>query len=129
VKAETLLFGGVTVFFGISAAVYGWWSQEPTGTATLVVAAAMAALVTFYLWYTHTRVGTRPEDRKDGEILDAAGTSEFFPPDTAYPLLTAAGLSVTALGVVLGLWLFLLGLGILAPGVGGFFFQFGRRTG
>jgi hypothetical protein len=126
-KREAVLFAGVALFFGVAAAVYGWWSREPAGTAALVVAAAMAGMITFYLWYQYRRTGVRPEDRRDAEIVEGAGSMGFFPPDTAYPLLTAAGMAVTAMGVVLGLWLFLIGAGVLLAGVCGFVCQFGDR--
>ncbi|MEW2544223.1 cytochrome c oxidase subunit 4 [Streptomyces sp. NPDC047002] len=126
-RREALLFAGVTLFFAVAAAIYGWWSYEPTGTAALIVAALMAALITFYLWYQYRRTGLRPEDLGDAEVANGAGPVGFFPPDTAYPVLTAAGMAVTAAGVVLGLWLFLLGAGVLLTGVCGFVFPFGDR--
>ncbi|GAA3713811.1 cytochrome c oxidase subunit 4 [Streptomyces tremellae] len=122
-RREALLFAGVTLFFAVAAAVYGGWSREPTGTAALIVAALMAALITFYLWYQYRHTGLRPEDLRDAEVVNGAGPVGFFPPDTAYPVLTAAGMAVTAAGVVLGLWLFLIGAGVLLAGVCGFVFQ------
>ncbi|MBP0457523.1 cytochrome c oxidase subunit 4 [Streptomyces montanisoli] len=130
-KREAALFGGVTVFFGLAALIYGWWSAyDPAGTAALTFAAVMSALITFYLTYQYRRGGTRPEDDGEGEMADGAGAPlGFFPPSTAYPVFTAVGVAVTALGVVLGLWLFFIGVGVLIPGVCGFVFEFGdRRT-
>jgi hypothetical protein len=127
-KVEAILFAGVTAFFAVSAVIYAAWAQEPAGTAALVVAAVMAALISFFLYYTHRRVGIRPEDSKSAEVVDAAGTVGFFPPDTAYPALTALGFALTAGGVALGLWLLLIGFGVLLPGVIGFVFGFGNRN-
>ncbi len=70
--------------------------------------------------------GARPEDRKEAEIRESFGFRGFFPPRSAYPVLTAAGSAVLAVGVVYGLWLALIGLGILAAGVFGFIFQFAQ---
>jgi hypothetical protein len=35
--------------------------------------------------------------------------------------------TVSALGVVFGLWLFLIGVGLLFPGIVGFVFQYNQR--
>ena len=126
-KAEALLFGGVAVFFGGAAALYGLWSGDPTGTAALVVAFAMAALVSFFCAVQYARRGTRPQDRTDAEVADAAGPLEFFPPHSPWPVVTALGFAVMATGVVYGLWLFLIGVGVLARGVLGLVFQYASR--
>lgn len=126
-KVEAVLFAGVAVFFGGSAALYGMWSREPAGTAALVVACGMAGVVSFFCVVQYRRKGTRPQDRTEAEVADAAGPVEFFPPESTWPVITALGFSVAALGVVYGLWLFLIGLGVLARGVGGMAFQYVHR--
>lgn len=126
-KAETALFTGVSVFFAVSAAVYGWFSAEPAGTAALAVACLMAALVAFFLWRQHHKTGPAPQDRKEAAVHESAGPVAFFPPRSAFPVLTALGTAALGLGTVYGLWLFLIGVGLLAPGVWGFVFQYGER--
>lgn len=122
-----MLFGGVAVFFGGSAALYGVWSQDATGTVALVVACAMAALVAFFCLIQYVRRGTRAQDRADAEVADAAGPVAFFPDESPWPIVVALGFAVTATGVVFGLWLFLIGLGVLARGVYGMVFQYAHR--
>ncbi|MEU6578582.1 cytochrome c oxidase subunit 4 [Streptomyces sp. NPDC046805] len=127
-KAESLLFGGVAAFFGGSAALYAWWSHaDPAGTAALVVACLMGALVSFFCFVQYRRKGRRPQDRTDAEVADSAGPLEFFPPASTWPLVTALGFAVLCTGVVYGLWLFLIGFGVLARGVLGLVFQYARR--
>ncbi|MFI7401312.1 cytochrome c oxidase subunit 4 [Streptomyces sp. NPDC049541] len=127
-KVEAVLFGGVAAFFGGSAALYGVWSHgDPAGTAALVVAFAMAALVSFFCAVQYARHGRRPQDRGDAEVADAAGPLEFFPPHSPWPIVTALGFAVTATGVVYGLWLFLIGFGVLSRGVLGLVFQYVDR--
>lgn len=126
-KVESLLFGGVAVFFGGTAALYGAWSGDPAGTAALIVAFGMAALVSFFCAVQYARRGRRPQDRTEAEVTDAAGPLEFFPPHSHWPIVTALGFSVAATGVVYGLWLFLIGLGVLARGVLGLVFQYANR--
>ena len=123
-KAEAMLFGGVAVFFGAAATLYGLWSGDPAGTAALTVAFVMGALVSFFCAVQYARRGRRPQDRTEAEVADAAGPLEFFPPHSAWPVVTALGFAVAATGVVFGLWLFLIGLGVLARGVLGFVLQY-----
>ena len=51
----------------------------------------------------------------------------FFPDESHWPVLTALGFALAATGVVFGLWLFLIGLGVLALGVFGMVFQYAHR--
>ena len=64
----------------------------------------------------YRRKGLRPEDRKEADVRERAGPVDFFPPHSAWPVQIAAGAAVIALGVVFGLWLFLIGLGVVAGG-------------
>lgn len=126
-KVEALLFGGVALFFAGSASLYGAWSREPAGTAALIVAFGMASLVSFFCAVQYKRRGRRPQDRTDAEVAEAAGPMEFFPPHSPWPVLTALGFAVACLGVVFGLWLFLIGVGVLMRGVFGMAFQYVTR--
>ncbi|WP_377268131.1 cytochrome c oxidase subunit 4 [Peterkaempfera sp. SMS 1(5)a] len=126
-KAEAVLFTGVSVFFAVMAASYGWASHEPAGTAALIVAFLMSGLVAFFLWVQYGRRGLRAQDR-DAEVAETAGPLDFFPPRSHFPVLCASGVALLGLGVAVGLWLFLIGLGVTAAGVAGFVFQFNDRT-
>ncbi|MFJ1812520.1 MULTISPECIES: cytochrome c oxidase subunit 4 [unclassified Streptomyces] len=128
-KVEAFLFGGVAAFFAGAAALYGWWSGDPAGTAALVVAFLMGAVVSFFCAVQYRRNGRRPQDRTDAEVADAAGPLGFFPPKSPWPFVTALGFAISSMGVVYGLWLFLIGFGVLARGVVGMVFQYARRQG
>jgi hypothetical protein len=127
-KMEAYLFGGVAGFFLLTAAGYGWWSDaEPAGTAALTVAFLMSSVICFFFTVHHRRHGDRPEDDRHGQISDRAGPVDFFPARSTYPPVTAMGGALTVLGIVYGLWLFLIGFGILAAGVAGLVFQYVHR--
>lgn len=126
-KTETYLFGGVAGFFFVTAGLYAWWSHEPAGTAILIVAFAMASVITFFLARTGRLRGDRPEDDRQGEVAERAGHLDFFPPHSPYPIVTAFGAGLAMLGIVYALWLFLIGFGLVAAGVCGMVFQYAQR--
>jgi hypothetical protein len=127
-KTEAYLFGGVAGFFLVTGVWYGWWSgPEPAGTSALAVAFLMSLIICFFFTRTYRTHGSRPEDNRQGEIADRAGPVDFFPARSVYPTVTGLGAAVTALGIVFGLWLFLIGFGILCAGVGGLVFQYVHR--
>jgi hypothetical protein len=127
-RAEAWLFTGWACFFGLMALFYGIFAAEPGGKAALTVAFLMSGLVAAFCWAQHLKKGRRPADDPSAEIAAGAGPLEFFAPASLYPLLTAAGAAVLALGIVYGVWLVVIGFGVLAPGVGGFVFQYARRS-
>lgn len=122
-KGEAWLFTHTALFFGATTLVYGWFSREPAGSAALCVSFLMTSLVAAYLWRQYGRGGARPEDRTDAEVQEAGGRRAFFPARSYFPVLAAAGSALIGLGVVQGLWLCLIGFGVLLPGVLGFAFQ------
>ncbi|MFG2563263.1 cytochrome c oxidase subunit 4 [Streptomyces sp. NPDC048496] len=128
-KTEAILFAGVAGFFLVTDVLYAVWSRDPAGTAALTVSFLMAWLVTFFFATNYRRKGLRPEDRRDGQIHERSGPVDFFPPHSIGPPLTAAGTALLVLGVVFGLWLFLIGLGVVLAGVFGMVFQYVRTQG
>ncbi|WP_328917425.1 MULTISPECIES: aa3-type cytochrome oxidase subunit IV [unclassified Streptomyces] len=126
-KIEAYLFAGVAGFFLVTGGLYAWWSREPAGTSALAVAFLMASVISFFFATTHRRMGDRPEDRRDGVVAERAGPLDFFPARSPYPPAIAVGAALTVLGIVFGLWLFLLGLGTLIAGVLGTVFEFVHR--
>ncbi|WP_372411439.1 cytochrome c oxidase subunit 4 [Streptomyces luteireticuli] len=123
-KAEAYLFAGMAAFFLVTDAVYIWLAREPAGGAALTVSFGMSAVISFFCAVNYRRKGGRPEDRSQSEIHERSGAIDFFPPHSTYPVVTALGMALMALGVVYGLWLFLVGAGVTAGGVLGMVFQF-----
>jgi hypothetical protein len=128
-KSEAYLFAGVALFFLLTDAAYAWFAREPVGTAALGVAFGMSSVISFYCLVNYRRRGLRPEDRPDSGIHERSGTIDFFPPYSGYPVVIALGAAVIAVGIVYGVWLVLIGFGLLWPGIVGMIFQFGNREG
>ncbi|MGW1024546.1 aa3-type cytochrome oxidase subunit IV [Streptomyces sp. NPDC002577] len=126
-KTEAWLFAGVAAFFIVTDIGYAWFAQDPAGTAALTVSFLMAGLIALFFTRKYRLGGTRPEDRKRGEVAERVGALDFFPPRSGFPPVTALGAAVAALGVVFGLWLFVIGLVVLVGGVVGMAFEYVHR--
>ncbi|MBJ6618275.1 cytochrome c oxidase subunit 4 [Streptomyces sp. DHE17-7] len=83
--------------------------------------------VAFFLRVQYRKRGPRAQDRDDAEVQDTAGPLDFFPPHSPWPVVTALGAVVLALGIVYGLWLALIGFGVLAAAVLGLVLQYAGR--
>lgn len=126
-KVEALLFTGVATFFAVVSACYVPFSRDAAGNAALLVSFLMSSLISLFLWVQYLRHGDRPQDRPDADVREGAGPLAFFSPRSYYPVFTALGTAIAGLGVIFGMWLFLIGIGIVAPGVAGFVFQHNDR--
>lgn len=127
-KAEAWLFSGVAVFFAVTGGIYTRYSNDPAGIAALTVSFLMSTLIAAFLWRQFGRGGYRPEDRKGAQVREASDRRFSFPARSYAPAVSAAGTALVGLGVVQGLWLALIGFGVLVPGIFGFVFRPGDRT-
>ncbi len=125
-KVEAWVFGANAVFFAIVSPTYWFLSEDPTGTAALIMATGLALLVAFYLGFHANKMDPRPEDLKEAEVVDGAGELGFFPPYSWWPLWCALALAVCVLGVVFGWWLFIIGVGIGSVTLVGWVFEYYR---
>jgi hypothetical protein len=113
-KASWQLFGGLSLFYFIVTIVYFQVGGEPLGISALLLSGALAGMVGFYVWFTQRRIGvTLPEDNLTAEISDGAGELGFYSPHSWWPLPVALSACVFALGLIIGWWLSLIGLGAL----------------
>jgi hypothetical protein len=125
-KSETWIFVICTFFFVLVAPAYWFITSDPTGTSALVMTALLTLLVSFYLGFHASRMEPRPEDRKDGEIADGAGELGFFPPYSWWPLWCGATLATIVLGLVIGWWLFIIGVVLGSVALTGLVFEYYR---
>ena len=128
-KHETWMFGICAVFFVLVTPAYWLISGDWTGTTALVMTTLLVTLITFYLGFHARKItasGGRPEDRKDGEIVEGAGELGFFPPYSWWPFWCGLCLATMVLGVVLGWWLFIIGAVLGAVALSGLVFEYYR---
>lgn len=126
-KAEAMLFAGISVFFAAAAGIYNGYAHEPAGKAVLIVCCVMAGLIAFYCQVQYQRRGVRAQDRTDAEIAETAGPLTFFAPHSGYPPLAGAGTAIVLLGLVVDLWLCWVGGALLLIAIIGSLSQFPER--
>src|ERR1700748_4006595 len=85
-KVEACLCLGCATFFGGADIIYWYYSKDPTGTAALPFAVALAILTGFYVLFTGRRLPERPEDNPQGEISEGTGEIGFFSPHSWWAL-------------------------------------------
>jgi hypothetical protein len=113
-KASWKLFGGLSVFYVLMTVIYWQIGGESVGIAGMLLSACLAGMVGFYVWFTQKRIGvTLPEDNLTAEISDGAGELGFYSPHSWWPLPVALSSCVFALGLIIGWWLSLIGVGAL----------------
>jgi hypothetical protein len=123
-KVEGLLFAGLAAFLLVVTVVYAVLSEEWVGVTCLALSGGLALIIGYYLLFTARRMDLRPEDRPDAEISEGSGEVGFFAPHSWWPIATAAGFTITTLGLVFGPFLALIGLVAVLVAVSGFLFEF-----
>lgn len=113
-KVNWQLFTGLAVFYVIMTVIYWYIGGEPVGIGGMLLAAGLAGMVGFYVWFTQKRIGvTLPEDSLTAEIADGAGELGFYSPHSWWPLPVALSSCAMGLGLIIGWWLTLIGVGAL----------------
>ena len=122
-KSEAWIFGICTTFFVLVSLAYWFITYDWTGTSALVMTALMATMVFGYLFFHANRLDPRPEDRSDAEIADGAGELGFFPPYSWWPLWLGLSAAVIFLGLAVGWWIVIIGMGIGIVSICGWTFE------
>ena len=126
-KAERFIFAVVGAFYVIVVPIYWFLSYEIIGTVALLLTLAFFAMLSVFFTVQSNKIDARPEDRKDGEIIEGAGEVGFFPSTSIWPFWAALTVTLMALGPVFGWWLTILGVGMGIWSVTGWCYQFYRN--
>ena len=128
-KTSWLLFIGLSIFYAIMTVIYWQLGGEPVGITAIALSGGLALIVGFYLWFTARRLGNvLPEDNLQGEIADSAGELGFYSPHSWWPLPVALSACTLGLGLIIGWWLVLIGVGSLLISVLGLVLQYERAS-
>ena len=98
--------------------VYWYVGGEAVGITGMLLAACLAGMVGFYVWFTQKRIGTlMPADNLTAEISDGAGELGFYSPHSWWPLPVALAASAMGMGLIIGWWLTLIAVTALFFGI------------
>jgi hypothetical protein len=113
-KVSWQLFIGLSVFYVLMTIIYWQVGGEPVGIGGMLLAAALAGMVGFYVWFTQRRIGQiLPEDNLTALISDGAGELGFYSPHSWWPLPVALSMCALTLSLIIGWWLTVISLGAL----------------
>jgi hypothetical protein len=128
-KTSWLLFIGLSIFYAIMTVIYWQLGGEPVGVTAIALSGGLALIIGFYLWFTARRLGNvLPEDNLQGEIAESAGELGFYSPHSWWPLPVALSACTLGLGLIIGWWLVLIGVGSLLISVLGLVLQYERPS-
>ena len=126
------VFGAIGVGIAVLAAIYWGTAYERAGIVMLVLAATVALWIATYLWL-RLRATAASGDEGEGAGDDSTGAEDthgeahYLPHASAWPFAIGLGGATVANGLVLGLWVIVPGVALLALGVAGFARQTRRR--
>lgn len=128
-KANWKLFTFLSVFYVIMTVIYWAVGGEPVGITGMILAACLAGMVGFYLWFTQKRIGVAiPSDNDDAEIADDAGELGFYSPHSWWPLPVALSMCAAGMGLIIGWWLTLIGFSVLVISIIGMVTEYEKPT-
>jgi hypothetical protein len=134
-RANVILFWILAAFFGLSAAVYAFWTwidtydpgMEPAGTVALTLTTVLAAFIAFYLGRVHSAQGAElPEDRIDANIDDGDAELGFFSPWSWWPIMLAAAAALAFLGLAIGFWIAFIAVPLFVISIVGWVYEYYR---
>jgi hypothetical protein len=108
--------GGV-VHFAFFTVVYAIVADESAGLTLFAAGIVFAGLLAGWTSVWWRRHGDMPSDLPDVDASDAAGPVGVFASASLRPLALGAGMTGIVLGVVIGVWMTLVGLAIVASQV------------
>ncbi len=116
-RLEAILWTGVTVYFGAIGVIYLALGGDTAGVTILLCAAGLGGLIAGWTWDWKRRHGERIADRGDTDAADLTGIVGVYPTASLRPLALALGVTALALGIVLGSWMSMIGIAVVASQV------------
>lgn len=125
-RVEGWMFAIIAIFLVIVTPIYWFMSGEVIGTVAMGMCFLLFGMVAIYLFNIARRMDARPEDRKDAEIVEGAGTLGFFPPTSIWPFWLALTVTMFSLGPIFGWWISIIAACIAVWSLSGWVFEYYR---
>ena len=119
-RVELLIWSFVVAFFTVIGGLYWIVGGDPAGASILLMGTFLGGLLAGWIWDWRRRnpdAHPRPSDRPDADARDETGVVGVFPTASLRPLVLSVGMVAMALGFVLGSWMLIAGVGIVASQV------------
>ena len=116
-KLEAILWSGVVVYFAVIGLSYLALGGDAAGVALLLAATGLGGLIAGWTWDWTRRNPPRVEDLADSDASDLTGIVGIYPTTSLRPISLAAGASCIMLGIIIGSWLSMIGIAIVASQV------------
>lgn len=117
-KLEAWLWAGVTAYFTVIGVLYVVAGGDAAGASLLLMATGLGGLMAGWIWdWRRHHDHPRPADRTDADAPEDVGLVGVYPTASLRPLALAVGLTGIVAGVVLGSWMSMAGVAIVASQV------------
>jgi hypothetical protein len=117
-RIELVVWTLAVVFYGLVGGLYWLVDGDPAGASLLLMGTFLGGLVAGWIWdWRRHHPEPRAQDRVDADAVDEAGIVGVFPTASLRPLALGVGITAVALGVVLGSWMLIAGVFIVASQV------------
>ncbi|CAN5664992.1 hypothetical protein BH24ACT5_BH24ACT5_07160 [soil metagenome] len=118
-KVELAFWLGGAAYFFVIAAIYAATGGDSPGIVLLILTAALGGLVAgwIFAWRRKQSDPTRAQDRPEADADDDTGPVGTYPSASLRPLALGGAISIAAMGVVVGSWLTIIGVAIVASQV------------
>ncbi len=125
-------------FFFLMSVIYTGWNLiehgrnpradqiEWVGTVAMLLVAAMAAMIAFYLGKVSKKAGDLPEDSQVALIDDGDPEVGEYSPWSWWPILLAASAGIAVIGLSVGWWLVPIGLVVFLVAIVGWVYEYYR---
>ena len=114
--SRRIWLGGV-VHFVFFTVVYAIVADESAGLTLFAAGIVFAGLVAGWTWVWWRRHGDLAADLDEADAADAVGPVGVFAAASLRPLALGVGMTGIVLGVVIGVWMTLVGLAIVVSQV------------
>ncbi len=132
-KTNVGLFWILAGFFFAGWLTYVLWSwleygtPEMVGTVAILLSAALAGFIAFYLGRAYkAQGGELPEDRDDANIEDGDSEIGYYSPWSWWPMILAGSLALTFLGLAIGVWIAFIGVPLVVIALVGWVYEYYR---